>query len=340
MLLATTARAQLPTWVDDFNLGGLDESKWDLEISQSGGGNGEFEMYVNSLQTAEVVLGKPDSEGHRNGVLHIRPTLTEKIMDELHASGEAWNVPREEHWISDPKQPISGTADYYYAESAGGQFAGRRLVLPFKHARYTTNHTNPCNDNLTGAMMPACENMWAHRYNAMDMATQVWPSGNFPTSRCSGFPGEFSSCFHHAGDWFTIDCNEQNPANCPANKVHYTMLQPIASAKLKTRMKLDARFGRVEVRAKLPRGDWLWPAIWMLPTFNNVYGKGWPMNGEIDIMESRGNEPEMCDTAGGYNAFGSTLHWGPSFEDNQYARTTTGGRYRDSPRELVDKFHT
>ena len=47
-------------------------------------------------------------------------------------------------------------------------------------------------------------------------------------------------------------------------------------------------------------------AIWMLPT-SNQYG-GWPASGEIDIMESRGNPASY--TAGGVNAFGSTLHFG------------------------------
>ena len=41
------------------------------------------------------------------------------------------------------------------------------------------------------------------------------------------------------------------------------------------------------LKAKLPKGDWLWPAIWMLPRYNE-YGQ-WPASGEIDIMESRGN---------------------------------------------------
>ena len=49
---------------------------------------------------------------------------------------------------------------------------------------------------------------------------------------------------------------------------------------------------QVEVRAKLPRGDWLWPAIWMLPRWE-AYGK-WPSSGEIDIMESRGNPPSYA----------------------------------------------
>ncbi len=58
------------------------------------------------------------------------------------------------------------------------------------------------------------------------------------------------------------------------------------SARLVTKNKGDWKYGRVEVRAKLPRGRGLWPAIWMLPT-DWKYG-GWPASGEIDIMEHVG----------------------------------------------------
>ena len=56
-----------------------------------------------------------------------------------------------------------------------------------------------------------------------------------------------------------------------------------------TKNKGDWRYGRIEIRAKLPAGTGTWPAIWMLPT-DYVYG-GWPNSGEIDIMEHVGFDP-------------------------------------------------
>ena len=53
-----------------------------------------------------------------------------------------------------------------------------------------------------------------------------------------------------------------------------------------TKNKADWLYGRVEIKAKLPKGRGTWPAIWMLPT-DNAYG-GWPNSGEIDIMEHVG----------------------------------------------------
>ncbi|MFA5328898.1 MAG: glycoside hydrolase family 16 protein [Prolixibacteraceae bacterium] len=61
------------------------------------------------------------------------------------------------------------------------------------------------------------------------------------------------------------------------------------SARLVTRGKADWLYGKIEVRAKLPEGRGMWPAIWMLPT-DWEYG-GWPKSGEIDIMENLGYLP-------------------------------------------------
>lgn len=62
------------------------------------------------------------------------------------------------------------------------------------------------------------------------------------------------------------------------------------STRLITKNKGDWKYGMIEVRAKLPKGRGIWPAIWMLPT-DWVYG-GWPHSGEIDIMEYVGYEKD------------------------------------------------
>lgn len=95
---------------------------------------------------------------------------------------------------------------------------------------------------------------------------------------------------------------------------------PVQSARMTTAGRFQFKYGKLETRAKLPAGDWLWPAIWMLP-LNSEYG-GWPRSGEIDIMESRGNR----NLAIGGNNIGtklmfSTLHWGKSPGENLYQRT-------------------
>jgi beta-glucanase (GH16 family) len=74
------------------------------------------------------------------------------------------------------------------------------------------------------------------------------------------------------------------------------------SASLTTEHRFAWKYGRIEVRARLPRGRGAWPAIWMLGT--NQASAGWPNCGEIDIMEYVGFEPDVIHAnihAGKYN---------------------------------------
>lgn len=86
--------------------------------------------------------------------------------------------------------------------------------------------------------------------------------------------------------------------------------QAYTSARLRTLYRGDWTFGRFEIRAKVPSGEGIWPAVWMLPT-NSPYG-GWAASGEIDILESRGTQVEK--------AIG-TIHFGDSWPRNQHKGT-------------------
>ncbi|MEZ5195211.1 MAG: family 16 glycosylhydrolase [Bacteroidales bacterium] len=73
------------------------------------------------------------------------------------------------------------------------------------------------------------------------------------------------------------------------------------SARITTENKFDFKYGRIEARIKLPYGQGLWPAFWLLGA--NSSSVGWPACGEIDIMEMVGGNN------GGDNTVYSTLHW-------------------------------
>lgn len=79
------------------------------------------------------------------------------------------------------------------------------------------------------------------------------------------------------------------------------------SAKLITKGKKSWTNGKFEIRAKLPGGQGIWPAIWMLPEDDNILG-GWPSGGEIDIMEFLGHET---------NKVYGTLHYGNPHSSTQ-----------------------
>jgi beta-glucanase (GH16 family) len=63
----------------------------------------------------------------------------------------------------------------------------------------------------------------------------------------------------------------------------------ITSGRLLTKGKWSWRYGRFEARIKIPRGQGIWPAFWLLST--NIDSVGWPACGEVDIMENIGKEP-------------------------------------------------
>ncbi|KAJ0122983.1 hypothetical protein J7T55_011444 [Diaporthe amygdali] len=96
-----------------------------------------------------------------------------------------------------------------------------------------------------------------------------------------------------------------------------SIVPPVFSARINTKNSAKIKYGRVEVVAKMPKGDWLWPAIWMMPV-NDTYGP-WPASGEIDIAESRGNN--HTHPQGGNNAVSSALHWGPDTDTDRWWQT-------------------
>jgi len=119
-----------------------------------------------------------------------------------------------------------------------------------------------------------------------------------------------------------------------SNSTTGMIINPVQTARLTTRHSASIKFGRVDVVAKLPLGDWLWPAIWMLPV-NSTYGP-WPMSGEIDIVESRGNGPEYPYQ--GANYVRGTLNWGPTSWLN--AGWKTFGWWYMKRGTFADTFHT
>ncbi|MBL7829236.1 MAG: glycoside hydrolase family 16 protein, partial [Saprospiraceae bacterium] len=85
------------------------------------------------------------------------------------------------------------------------------------------------------------------------------------------------------------------------------------------------KFGRVDIRAALPKGQGIWPALWMLGT--NIDAVSWPACGEIDIMELTGNLP---------NRVLSTVHFGANVSQHQYVSQS---KYLSGNDNFQDEFH-
>lgn len=98
-----------------------------------------------------------------------------------------------------------------------------------------------------------------------------------------------------------------------------------SSGRIRSKHRGDWKYGKFEIRAKLPTGQGIWSAIWMLPT-EEKYGT-WASSGEIDIMEFKGQEPEVV---------WGTLHYGKQWPGNKH----TGDTYKLERGNFTDDFHT
>jgi beta-glucanase (GH16 family) len=95
------------------------------------------------------------------------------------------------------------------------------------------------------------------------------------------------------------------------------------SARLKTEGLQSFQYGRIEARLKVPSGDGLWPAFWMLG--DSFATMGWPDCGEVDIMEYVGREPDLVM---------GTLH-GPG-----YSGASGLSKWNRQEYAIADEFHT
>ena len=97
-----------------------------------------------------------------------------------------------------------------------------------------------------------------------------------------------------------------------------------SSTRMISQDKQELRFGRIDIRAKLPKGQGLWPAIWMLGA--NIDEVGWPACGEVDIMELVGHDPKKVH---------GTVHYGQPSPNNRF----TGASSVAPTGDFSDRFH-
>jgi hypothetical protein len=102
--------------------------------------------------------------------------------------------------------------------------------------------------------------------------------------------------------------------------------QQYTSSRIITKGKRSFKYGRIDIRAAMPEGQGIWPALWMLG--DNISTVGWPKCGEIDIMEMIGGAPTNDRTTHG------TVHW-----DNNGSHASFGKSFTKESGKLSEKFH-
>ncbi|KAL2728054.1 hypothetical protein V1477_017330 [Vespula maculifrons] len=84
------------------------------------------------------------------------------------------------------------------------------------------------------------------------------------------------------------DCTSNVPQECFRNALSYSILPPVISARFNTKNRFAFKYGKIEIRAKFPEGDWLYPELWLEPLYS-LYGPNYA-SGRVLLGFARGND--------------------------------------------------
>jgi beta-glucanase (GH16 family) len=193
-------------------------------------------------------------------------------------------------------------------------------VLSAKGTIITENGINLPTDNTgytTPLTYPGYTLAWADEFSGTTPDAAVWnmEAGNnngWGNAELEYYTSSTKNVFLSNGN-LIIEARKE-----PISGFNYS------SARMTTQNKKSFTFGRIDIRAKLPVSKGIWPALWMLG--NNITTAGWPVCGEIDIMELIGTYPSRT--------YG-TMHWKPVSGTN----TSKGSEYNLPSGDFSQKFH-
>lgn len=179
----------------------------------------------------------------------------------------------------------------------------RVLTIP------TTGYSTPASyDGMTLA--------WADEFDGAELNEEDW---NFEIGTGSNGWGNLEEQYYRKENTSIVDGSLVIEA-----KRELFSASRYTSSRITTQAKQDFQYGRIDIRAVLPSGNGMWPALWMLGS--NFSEVGWPRCGEIDIMEVFG--------AMGSNRVLGTVHW-----DNAGAYANFGGNTTFTGGNLDNEFH-
>ena len=185
----------------------------------------------------------------------------------------------------------------------------------------TENSTNLSTDNAgytTPVTYPGYSLVWSDEFSGTNLDLSVWNqeigNGNngWGNNELEYYTNSTRNTFVSSGN-LIIEARRETFGD-----FLYT------SGRMTTQGKKYFKFGRIDIRAKLPYGQGIWPALWMLGI--NISSAGWPACGEIDIMELIGSFPGRVT---------GTMHWKPLGASS----TNKGANYSLSSGDFSQQFH-
>ena len=186
---------------------------------------------------------------------------------------------------------------------ATGLFIGGSLLtLPTAQAKSVVSDDYPLNDSINWNLNP----VWRDEFNGASLDKDSW------NVRSGGWgANHVQSCYRDKEENVNVKNGSLNLVGlykpgerCSGNEKSGNF----TSGFVETKGKRFWTYGYIEARIKMPNNKSTWPAFWMSPN-EKRYGDGWPMNGEIDIVETKGSDLDYA---------AADAHWGKSITNKTH----------------------
>lgn len=231
-----------------------------------------------------------------------------------------------------PRKSITGIENFIYP--ASGNYTVTVKAIGSKPSLFITKSeaisvevffTIPTAGYSTPTTYPDMDAIWADEFDGTALNESDWTFeiGDGCPGNCGWGNNELEyyqkANTTVADGYLVIEAKQQ-----ALNGKQYT------SSRIITKDKVDIKYGRVDIRAVMPKGQGIWPALWMLGS--NINTVGWAKCGEIDILEMIGG-----NAVGRDGTAYATAHW---FADSQSKNVNYGG-HKDlaTGEKLADQFH-
>ena len=299
-----------------------------------------LKLYLNLLLSSVLLLSMANCTKEENTVeegdpydLVIEILTLDQIKVEVTLQANAQNTTLYQLYLENELQPIDANTSGFFSHifdepgiynlTVRAYGSSGRYVKAAKQVEFISEQPTDTIALDKGYFTPleydGYDLIWNDEFNGNSISSSSWSFdlGNGCPTNC-GWGNNELEYYKFENAWvadsvLTIEAREEI-----VGSNLYT------SARMKTQTKVSFQYGRVDIRALLPKGQGIWPALWTLG--NNIGTVGWPDCGEIDIMEMVGG-----------NGMDNTVHGTIHYDNNGHIYT--GGSYTLSSEYFYNAYH-
>jgi len=264
-------------------------------------GDNETNVLVSYSTIQGTAASGADFINVPDGELVIGPNDTEGTID-IAIKGDEINEPDE-------------TFEILIFNPSNATVSRDRATITITNDDDTSDNFIPSSGYTTPITYPGKSLVWADEFQGNSLNTMDWTheigngASGWGNNELQYYQAANTSIYDN--EYLVIEAKNQNVGG-----FNYT------SSRMITKNKREFKYGRIDIRAALPEGRGLWPALWMLG--ENIDQVSWPACGEIDIMELVGHSPSQVH---------GTVHYGNSNALHEYTGssviTSDGSKYSE-----------